>query len=271
MNCTWLSHTWTLKTLFITTFSILKMHKCNSGYNRFVFQNPKPNSEEITLISEQLSMEKEVVRVWFCNRRQKEKRIYCPVTSLSVKSHNYNSRMVSWLQHCFLFIIWGFDPSSELIQNWIGWGILRVLNVLQMNSHINSAVPVWVWLHVLFVSGLSIATIQPDGSRWRWVTIPLNPDLYNCSFLRIPMAGKQEWHFFFFLPFPFSFFQFLSEQYQSGSFAQHPVGHLLLFNVSDQPSLLQHSGVSVSLSASFPNLSTEGHHNHHTLHICSFS
>ncbi|KAM8899591.1 POU domain, class 2, transcription factor 3 isoform 8-T8 [Spinachia spinachia] len=55
--------------------------------------NPKPNSEEITLISEQLSMEKEVVRVWFCNRRQKEKRIYCPVTSLSVRSHSYNSRM----------------------------------------------------------------------------------------------------------------------------------------------------------------------------------
>ncbi|KAM3601301.1 uncharacterized protein V6R79_010439 [Siganus canaliculatus] len=57
--------------------------------------NPKPNSEEITMISEQLSMEKEVVRVWFCNRRQKEKRIYCPVASLSVKSHSYNSRMAS--------------------------------------------------------------------------------------------------------------------------------------------------------------------------------
>ncbi|CAB1449421.1 unnamed protein product [Pleuronectes platessa] len=57
--------------------------------------NPKPNSEEITMISEQLAMEKEVVRVWFCNRRQKEKRIYCPVTSLPVKSHNYNSRMTS--------------------------------------------------------------------------------------------------------------------------------------------------------------------------------
>ncbi|PWA14603.1 hypothetical protein CCH79_00017618, partial [Gambusia affinis] len=56
--------------------------------------NPKPNSEEITLISEQLSMEKEVVRVWFCNRRQKEKRIYCPVATLPVKSHSYNSRMV---------------------------------------------------------------------------------------------------------------------------------------------------------------------------------
>ncbi|XP_071783056.1 POU domain, class 2, transcription factor 3 [Centroberyx gerrardi] len=57
--------------------------------------NPKPNSEEITLISEQLSMEKEVVRVWFCNRRQKEKRIYCPVASLPMKSHNFNSRMAS--------------------------------------------------------------------------------------------------------------------------------------------------------------------------------
>ncbi|XP_055082508.1 POU domain, class 2, transcription factor 3 isoform X2 [Periophthalmus magnuspinnatus] len=54
--------------------------------------NPKPNSEEITLISEQLSMEKEVVRVWFCNRRQKEKRIYSPVASLPVK-HSYSSRM----------------------------------------------------------------------------------------------------------------------------------------------------------------------------------
>ncbi|XP_030602764.1 POU domain, class 2, transcription factor 3 isoform X2 [Archocentrus centrarchus] len=57
--------------------------------------NPKPNSEEITLISEQLSMEKEVVRVWFCNRRQKEKRIFCPAATLPVKSHTYNSRMAS--------------------------------------------------------------------------------------------------------------------------------------------------------------------------------
>ncbi|XP_051552124.1 POU domain, class 2, transcription factor 3-like [Myxocyprinus asiaticus] len=57
--------------------------------------NPKPNSEEITLISEQLAMEKEVVRVWFCNRRQKEKRIYCPVSTSPIKSHNYNPRLPS--------------------------------------------------------------------------------------------------------------------------------------------------------------------------------
>ncbi|KAM9220130.1 POU domain, class 2, transcription factor 3 isoform 1-T1 [Dugong dugon] len=56
--------------------------------------NPKPSSEEISMIAEQLSMEKEVVRVWFCNRRQKEKRINCPVAT-PIKSSIYNSRLVS--------------------------------------------------------------------------------------------------------------------------------------------------------------------------------
>ena len=37
--------------------------------------NPKPTSEEIQNIADGLCMEKEVVRVWFCNRRQKEKRM----------------------------------------------------------------------------------------------------------------------------------------------------------------------------------------------------
>ncbi|XP_054720170.1 POU domain protein 2-like [Uloborus diversus] len=46
-------------------------------------QNPKPTSEEISMLAEQLTMEKEVVRVWFCNRRQKEKRIN-PPTSCSM-------------------------------------------------------------------------------------------------------------------------------------------------------------------------------------------
>ncbi|XP_015906627.1 POU domain, class 2, transcription factor 3 isoform X3 [Parasteatoda tepidariorum] len=46
-------------------------------------QNPKPTSEEISILAESLTMEKEVVRVWFCNRRQKEKRIN-PPTSCSM-------------------------------------------------------------------------------------------------------------------------------------------------------------------------------------------
>lgn len=36
--------------------------------------NCKPTSEEINQLAEKLNMDKEVVRVWFCNRRQKEKR-----------------------------------------------------------------------------------------------------------------------------------------------------------------------------------------------------
>ncbi|CAL4121168.1 unnamed protein product [Meganyctiphanes norvegica] len=45
---------------------------------RAFLQNPKPTSEEITMLADGLQMEKEVVRVWFCNRRQKEKRINPP-------------------------------------------------------------------------------------------------------------------------------------------------------------------------------------------------
>ncbi|XP_048837422.1 POU domain, class 2, transcription factor 3-like isoform X1 [Brienomyrus brachyistius] len=52
--------------------------------------NPKPSSEEILQISEQLAMEKEVVRVWFCNRRQKEKRICSPVAMTAAKPPGAN-------------------------------------------------------------------------------------------------------------------------------------------------------------------------------------
>ncbi|XP_007555488.1 POU domain, class 2, transcription factor 1b isoform X11 [Poecilia formosa] len=41
-------------------------------------ENQKPTSDEISIIADQLNMEKEVIRVWFCNRRQKEKRINPP-------------------------------------------------------------------------------------------------------------------------------------------------------------------------------------------------
>ncbi|XP_077286759.1 uncharacterized protein LOC143911652 isoform X2 [Arctopsyche grandis] len=44
--------------------------------------NPKPTSEEISSLADSLCMEKEVVRVWFCNRRQKEKRINPPSSAL---------------------------------------------------------------------------------------------------------------------------------------------------------------------------------------------
>ncbi|TRY90833.1 hypothetical protein DNTS_020864 [Danionella cerebrum] len=36
---------------------------------------PKPGASEINALADSLQLEKEVVRVWFCNRRQKEKRM----------------------------------------------------------------------------------------------------------------------------------------------------------------------------------------------------
>ncbi|XP_035388858.1 POU domain, class 3, transcription factor 3-B isoform X2 [Electrophorus electricus] len=39
---------------------------------------PKPSAQEISTLADNLQLEKEVVRVWFCNRRQKEKRMTPP-------------------------------------------------------------------------------------------------------------------------------------------------------------------------------------------------
>ncbi|XP_042336023.1 POU domain, class 3, transcription factor 4 [Sceloporus undulatus] len=39
---------------------------------------PKPQAQEIASLADSLQLEKEVVRVWFCNRRQKEKRMTPP-------------------------------------------------------------------------------------------------------------------------------------------------------------------------------------------------
>ncbi|XP_053123831.1 POU domain, class 2, transcription factor 2 isoform X3 [Hemicordylus capensis] len=61
--------------------------------------NQKPTSEEILLIAEQLNMEKEVIRVWFCNRRQKEKRINpcssAPMLPAQGKPAGYSPHMVT--------------------------------------------------------------------------------------------------------------------------------------------------------------------------------
>ncbi|XP_048521755.1 protein nubbin isoform X2 [Dendroctonus ponderosae] len=73
-------------------------------------RNPKPTSEEISMLADSLGMEKEVVRVWFCNRRQKEKRInpppaamgsppngsgmYSPLALVTSNHQNYNPNLM---------------------------------------------------------------------------------------------------------------------------------------------------------------------------------
>ncbi|XP_045915152.1 POU domain, class 2, transcription factor 1 isoform X3 [Micropterus dolomieu] len=62
--------------------------------------NQKPTSEEILLMAEQLNMEKEVIRVWFCNRRQKEKRIN-PSSSTTPPLPSQTSPVVSHKASCY--------------------------------------------------------------------------------------------------------------------------------------------------------------------------
>lgn len=59
--------------------------------------NPKPTSEEIATLADRLCMEKEVVRVWFCNRRQKEKRINPPGSESPNEGSSGNGGSLSWL------------------------------------------------------------------------------------------------------------------------------------------------------------------------------
>lgn len=68
--------------------------------SKFPPQNQKPTSEEILLLAEQLSMEKEVIRVWFCNRRQKEKRIN-PSSSTTPPLPSQTSPVVTHKASCY--------------------------------------------------------------------------------------------------------------------------------------------------------------------------
>lgn len=58
---------------------------------------PKPSAQEISSLADNLQLEKEVVRVWFCNRRQKEKRMTppgVPQTPEDVYTHAGNGSFV---------------------------------------------------------------------------------------------------------------------------------------------------------------------------------
>ncbi|KAI6649082.1 POU (Pit-Oct-Unc) transcription factor [Oopsacas minuta] len=64
--------------------------RCRGHLERQYRYQPKPSALEISDISMQLNLEKEVVRVWFCNRRQKDRRLK-GITPLSI--HEMNCRV----------------------------------------------------------------------------------------------------------------------------------------------------------------------------------
>lgn len=68
-------------------------------------RNPKPSAQDIAQLADQLQLEKEVVRVWFCNRRQKEKRVTPPL-------EHGNSSMVTHQQRQTS------SPSSSTVEEF---------------------------------------------------------------------------------------------------------------------------------------------------------
>lgn len=59
---------------------------------------PRPSGEKISQIAEKLGLKKSVVRVWFCNQRQKQKRM--KFSSVTMQG----PRLVSWDDKCFLLV-----------------------------------------------------------------------------------------------------------------------------------------------------------------------
>jgi len=51
-------------------------HTVRLALEQYFLQNSKPTPEEVNRVAEGLQMDKEVIQVWFCNRRQKEKRVH---------------------------------------------------------------------------------------------------------------------------------------------------------------------------------------------------
>lgn len=77
--------------------------------------NPKPTSEEISTLADRLCMEKEVVRVWFCNRRQKEKRINPPGSESPTGAGNGS---LSWLPELSPSLQQYHSQLSSLKSEW---------------------------------------------------------------------------------------------------------------------------------------------------------
>ena len=67
--------------------------------------NSKPTSQEIGNLADNLGIDKEVVRVWFCNRRQKEKRTIpgmnpeSPTDSLGTSMFELSNAYTSSMNH----------------------------------------------------------------------------------------------------------------------------------------------------------------------------
>jgi hypothetical protein len=102
-------------------------------------QHPKPSSEEIANLAEELNLEREVVRVWFCNRRQKQKRINPPSMSITVNAQlnspsNTSLNLSGSLNHIMNNSISGNHSPSGLTLNKVSTTNSVMANQLMNNT-----------------------------------------------------------------------------------------------------------------------------------------
>ncbi|XP_064651380.1 POU domain protein 2-like isoform X2 [Lineus longissimus] len=94
--------------------------------------NSKPTSEEIMMLGDSIGMEKEVVRVWFCNRRQKEKRINPPNSmSNDMVMRMVNSSMLTSKQEGVVNLTQGVPAPISTISNTLSLSSQLVQNFNQ--------------------------------------------------------------------------------------------------------------------------------------------
>uniref|UniRef100_A0A3Q0S8U5 POU domain protein n=1 Tax=Amphilophus citrinellus TaxID=61819 RepID=A0A3Q0S8U5_AMPCI len=140
---------------------------------RAFMTNQKPTSEEILLIAEQLNMEKEVIRVWFCNRRQKEKRInpssatpplpsQTPTAPPAHKPPCYSPHMMS-------------SQMSQAVTSLSSTTVTTMSSVCPLTSSLTSTHPSLSLTHTPLSSTPSPATPPPPPIPPRSTASPATP------------------------------------------------------------------------------------------------
>lgn len=86
------------RTLFTRNVFLIHFHSLGAkeALERNFVEKSKPSSQEIVRMAEGLHLEKEVVRVWFCNRRQREKRVKTSLHHSSFMSKDTVGRHDRW-------------------------------------------------------------------------------------------------------------------------------------------------------------------------------
>ena len=118
---------------------------------------PKPAAAELTGLADHLQLEKEVVRVWFCNRRQKEKRM---TPSINVNGELMMGDDSEGSQQGLDFHVHGTSPSSVLCESPVGCGDTGVQRSSPINNRCSlgnflvpgSSLPLSVTSHILSTS-----------------------------------------------------------------------------------------------------------------------